>query len=101
MNKPLTALAVAGLMVASSGQAAAAKPVPFEGTTKGGFAISFKRSGAKISQINAVVPTTCVPAGSGTPRSGGDVFRPPRGLPLRDQQEGVRQAGLGPSITAR
>ena len=76
MNKPLTALAAAGLMIAFSGQAAA-KPVHYEGTTHGGFAISFERSGAKISKINTLVPTTCVPAGSGTPRSGGDAFRPP------------------------
>ncbi len=54
-----------------------AKPVAYEGKTKGGYEMSFKRDGNKISRINGLVPTTCVSPQGGSPIAGGEIFKPP------------------------
>ena len=78
MKRTITALAVTAVAAAGAGDAAA-KSVTLSGTTEAGNQISFKRSGARISQIKALVPTTCVPAipRSALPTSGSEVFTPP------------------------
>ena len=78
MKRTITALAITALAATGAGEAAA-KSTTYKGKTKAGNTISFKRSGARISQIKTLVPTTCVPAtsrGGGPPISGSEMFTP-------------------------
>jgi hypothetical protein len=76
MNRALlTAVALAGALAAGAPAAGAAT---LHGKTDGGHQITLKRSGAKVSKIRTMVPTTCVETtGSGMTRAGGELFRPP------------------------
>ena len=79
MKRTITALAITAVAATGAGEAAA-KSVTLSGTTEAGNQISFKRNGSRISQIKALVPTTCVPAtsrGGGPPSSGSEMFTPP------------------------
>ena len=59
------------------GAAGPASAKTYEGETAGGYAISFKANGSKVSKLEATVPAVCVPVGSGTARAGGELFQPP------------------------
>ena len=89
------ALAVtpAAVCVATLGLAAPAmaKPVAYSGTTSGGDAITFTRTGKALKDLRASVPTTCAPAGAGAPRAGSEIFQPPGRLPLGPE---VRRSAL-------
>ena len=61
----------------------AAAATTLHGTTKGGHAITLKRSGHKVSKIKTMVPAMCVETtGSGYTRAGGELFRPPGAFAL-------------------
>ena len=70
----LSLCAVLGLAAAGP---AAAETRTYKGRTAGGYALSFKAAGDKVTKLRTIVPTTCVPTRSGTPRSGGELFEPP------------------------
>src|SRR4051812_33098497 len=76
MKKTIATLALAGLLVGAG--AAEAKPVVYKGKVTGGYKISFKRSGGKISKINTGFATVCLPTSSfyGS-NTGVDRFTPP------------------------
>ncbi len=78
MKRAIIALAVTAVAASGAGDAAA-KSVTLSGTTESGNQISFKRSGSRISQIKALVPTTCVPATArgGRTTAGSEMFTPP------------------------
>jgi hypothetical protein len=76
MKKTIATLALAGLLAGAG--AAEAKPVTYKGKVTGGYKITFKRSGGKISKINTGFATVCIPSSSfyGS-RTGVDRFTPP------------------------
>ena len=74
-TRTVAALAAVTSLVAAD--VSTAKPVHFEGKTKGGYPISFKKAGNKISGIDGLVPTTCVSPEGGSPIAGGEIFKPP------------------------
>jgi hypothetical protein len=77
MSRALTtAIAVVALMAAAP--AVEAKSVSYKGKTKGGHAITFKRSGSTLKSIKTLVPTVCVPTTGGgqSPKAGADIYQP-------------------------
>ena len=70
----LSICVAAGLAAAGPAEA---KTRTYEGKTAGGYSLSLKAAGARVSRLRTIVPTTCVPTRSGTPRSGGELFEPP------------------------
>jgi hypothetical protein len=79
MIRILLAVALAGLVAAlAAGSAAAAKPVHYGGTLKGGTELEFDRTGDAIHNIKGSIFTTCVPgrAGSRPTYSGSERFMP-------------------------
>jgi hypothetical protein len=76
------ALAVATALALGAPAAASAKPVSYAGETSGGFPITFKRVGGAVKNVQALLPTSCVPAGEGTPTAGDEIYAPPGSLAL-------------------
>ena len=66
---------VAALTVAAA-PAAAVQPGSYAGKTDGGFRMSFKVKGNKVSKLSGMVPTTCG-SPTGGARAGGEIFKPP------------------------
>ncbi len=78
----ITAL-VAALGLAVAAAPAAARPVAYQGKTKGGYSVTFKRSGARISGITTGVPTVCLATNRyGRSESGVELFQPPGAFTL-------------------
>ncbi len=76
MNKAISALAVAGLLVGAA--SAEAKSVKYAGKTTSGHKITFKKSGNRIKNVKSGTPVVCLPGTTGySSRAGADVFNPP------------------------
>jgi hypothetical protein len=77
MKKAVIAVALLALLSVVS--AAQAKSVAYSGKTAGGYRITFKKSGNKISRVRTGVPTVCLPTTSSfyPSNSGVDLFNPP------------------------
>jgi hypothetical protein len=83
MLKPAALAAAVAVLLAVAASPALAKPVAYSGITTGGNQITFKRTGSSVQGLSTMVPTTCVPAGSGAaPRAGAELYEPPARLPL-------------------
>ena len=78
MNKTSSIL-IALLALAVAAAPAGAKTVAYKGKTKSGHSITFKRDGAKIKNVQSMVPTVCLTTSGGTDstRTGGDIYKPP------------------------
>jgi len=74
--------AVLGVLIAGvalgamAAPAKAVAPGSYTGKTDGGFQISFKVKGNKVSKLKGMVPASCISPTGGT-RVGGELFRPP------------------------
>jgi hypothetical protein len=76
------ALAAATALALGAPAAATAKSIAYAGKTTGGFEITFKRVGGAVKKVQALLPTSCVPAGEGTPTAGDEIYEPPGRLAL-------------------
>jgi hypothetical protein len=81
MKTAISALAVTGLLLGAG--AAQAKTVSYKGKATGGYHVTFKKSGNKVRNLKAGVPTTCLASTTGyPPNSGSDLFNPPGSFPI-------------------
>jgi hypothetical protein len=78
MTKTIATITAVGALAAAATPAAAAD-VAYQGKTKGGHTITFKRSGSKIRSISSAVPVVCATSSGGAfdTKAGADIYQPP------------------------